>query len=95
MVFFIAVITFFLEGKIIGMKPIKQPFFLCQAFSVFLNEDSLCPCRSILQTDFFFVSQVLLRLGVNTGAVQGFFFFFLCKSKMTLLIHYATGGDRK
>lgn len=32
---------FFLEGKIIGMKPIKQAFFLCKAFLVFLNEDSL------------------------------------------------------
>lgn len=41
MIFFIAMLTFFLEGKIIGMKPIKQPFFLGKAFLVFLNEDSL------------------------------------------------------
>lgn len=34
-------IFFFLEEKIIGMKPIKAPFFLCKAFSVFLNEDAL------------------------------------------------------
>ena len=54
MIFFIAMLTFFLEGKIIGMKPIKQAFFLCKAFLVFLNEDSLCASYLILNADFFF-----------------------------------------
>ena len=63
MIFFIAMLTFFLEGKIIGMKPIKQAFFLCKAFLVFLNEDSLCASYLILNVDFFFffVSWAFLR----------------------------------
>ena len=89
MIFFIAMLTFFLEGKIIGMKPIKQAFFLCKAFLVFLNEDSLCASYLILNADFFFFFCLLglPEMDANTHA----FHFSLYESKITILIHYLKG----